>query len=46
MYARSRTLGGATLPRRKMKAAKAVWLESCNKVVKGEDVGKCEKDDD
>ena len=30
----------------KKKAAKAVWLEICNGAVKGEDVGKCDKDDD
>jgi acylphosphatase len=30
----------------KKKAAKVVWLQICNKAVKGEDVGKCEKDDD
>jgi acylphosphatase len=30
----------------KKKAAKAVWLQICNKAVKGEDVGKCEKEDD
>jgi acylphosphatase len=28
------------------KAAKAVWLGICNEAVKGEDVGKCDKDDD
>ena len=26
--------------------AKAVWLEICEKTVQGEDVGKCDKDDD
>ncbi len=30
----------------KKQAAKAVWLEICNKAVKGEDVGKCDKDDE
>jgi acylphosphatase len=30
----------------KKKAAKSVWLQICNKAVKGEDVGKCEKEDD
>jgi len=30
----------------KKQAAKAVWLGICNKAVKGDDVGKCEKDDD
>jgi acylphosphatase len=34
---------GATIKR---KAAKEVWLEICDKAVKGEDVGKCNKDDD
>ena len=28
------------------KEAKAVWLEICRKTVKGEDVGKCDKDGD
>jgi acylphosphatase len=30
----------------KKRATKAVWLEICNKAVKGEDVGKCDKSDD
>ena len=30
----------------KKKAAKAVWLDICNKAVKGEDVGKCDKSDE
>ena len=30
----------------KKRATKAVWLQICNKAVKGEDLGKCDKDDD
>jgi hypothetical protein len=30
----------------KKRAAKAVWLEICNRAFKGEDVGKCDKSDD
>jgi acylphosphatase len=30
----------------KKRAAKAVWLEICNKAVNGEDLGKCNKNDD